>query len=89
MANVRFVLAVVKGRDGINHPGLCMITGTEKWFVFNDMLGFCFRKVTEAGSEDIPVDEMKRKYMGIYRLVAGKWAQLTALLKGEDTSVSF
>ncbi|MGB9642686.1 MAG: hypothetical protein ACPL3Q_05755 [Candidatus Ratteibacteria bacterium] len=85
MANVRFMLAVVKGRDGVNHPGLCMVVDSEKWFVFNDMLGFCFRRTTETDSEDIPVDEMKKKYAGIYRLIAAKWSQLTALLKGEQT----
>ncbi|MCX7705333.1 MAG: hypothetical protein N2115_03635 [bacterium] len=85
MANIRFTLAVVKGRDGLNHAGLCMVVDSEKWFAFNDMMGLCFRRTTEAGSEDIPVDEMKKKYAGIYRLIAGKWAQITAVLKGEET----
>ncbi|MCM8821454.1 MAG: hypothetical protein NC831_01375 [Candidatus Omnitrophica bacterium] len=87
MANVRFALAVVKGRDGVNHAGLCMIIDSEKWFAFNDMLGLCFRRTTETGAEDISVDEMKRKYAGIYKLIAGKWTQLTALLKGEDSKM--
>lgn len=91
MANIRFTLAVVKGRDGLNHAGLCMVVDSEKWFAFNDMLGLCFRRTTETGSEDVPVDEMKRKYAGIYRLIAGKWSQITAVLKGEDikSSVQF
>ncbi len=84
MANVKFTLAVVKGRDGLNHAGLCMIVDSEKWFAFNDMLGLCFRRTTEAGSEDIPAEEMKIKYAGIYRLIAGKWAQLTAILKSNE-----
>ncbi|MCM8815116.1 MAG: hypothetical protein NC937_04895 [Candidatus Omnitrophica bacterium] len=85
MANVRFALAVVRGRDGINHAGLCMIIDSEKWFAFNDALGICFRRTTETGSEDIPADEMKKNYAGIYRMLAGKWTQITAVLKGEDS----
>jgi len=88
MANIKLVLAVVKGRDGINHPGLCMITETEKWFAFNDVMGFCFRKVTETNIEDIPIDEMKRKYAGVYRIMADKWAHITAILKGGDTNIN-
>jgi len=88
MANIKFVLVVVKGRDGLNHPGLCMITENEKWFVFNDMMGFCFRKVTDVKIEDIPADEMKKEYMGIYRALADKWARITAILKGEDTNIN-
>lgn len=89
MANIKFTLAVVKGRDGLSHAGICMVMDSEKWFAFNDMMGLCFRRTSETGSEDIPADEMKKKYGGIYRLLAGKWAQITAVLKSErpDTQI--
>lgn len=83
MDNIKFALAVEMGRDGFNKAALCMITPTERWAVFNDMMGICFRRRIEKQVTDFTADEMKARYMGIYRILASKWNQISMIVKSD------
>lgn len=76
-----FILSAVEARDGFFRPALCLKTTEELWYVFNDSLGICFRRVREPVKEDFPLEEMKNKYFGIYRLISSKWNEISTILK--------
>ncbi len=81
MDKMSFYLCVEQGRDMLYRPAICLSTGREMWYIFNDALGICFRRKVDNQVTDLPVEEMRQKHMGVYRLMSAKWNAVSAILK--------
>ena len=76
-----FILAAVEGRDGLYRPALCFKTGIERWYVFSDAMGICFRNIKDNAKHDFTSEEMKKNHFGIYRVISQKWNAVSEVLK--------
>lgn len=85
MEKLNFRLGVELGRDGQNRPALYLIMKNETWCVFSDAPGICFRKKVGNAREDFTADEVKKKSLGIYKLLAPKWNAICSIVVGEPT----